>query len=229
MRSGLIALKESLHRMLFCTACLLVCVQAGSENGPCTSDYLLVKFRAERCQEALRLPPEKGLRWLVAQLPLPPGTALREPQINHWLRCNRGQQKGLSTNQRLMLDRFLYMDLPAGLSLAECIIRLRQSPLVEYVEQDGVGSLCLIPKDAGFGKQWQHYIPGYAATRARSGPLNTPETWDITTGSSNVIVAIIDSGIDSKLWDGWCQDTMLLATASIRRIIGATALKWLLS
>lgn len=43
-----------------------------------------------------------------------------------------------------------------------------------------------MPNDPYFGQQWAHTL------------IRTPAAWDITTGSSSITIAIVDSGIDEN-------------------------------
>ena len=53
----------------------------------------------------------------------------------------------------------------------------------------------LIPNDPDFNKQWHLHNSGqYGGTI--DADIDAPEAWDIETGDSDVIIAIIDSGID---------------------------------
>ncbi len=63
---------------------------------------------------------------------------------------------------------------------------LLQNPDVRYVEMDYLAYAQLIPNDPRWPEQY--------------GPqaVNAPEAWDITTGSSDIVLAVIDSGIDSR-------------------------------
>lgn len=63
---------------------------------------------------------------------------------------------------------------------------LLQNPDVRYVEMDYLAYAQIIPNDPRWPEQY--------------GPqaVNAPEAWDITTGSDSVILAVIDSGIDSR-------------------------------
>jgi len=55
---------------------------------------------------------------------------------------------------------------------------------VRYVELDGVAQVADVPDDPYFNEQW-----GMTKVQA-------PQAWDITHGSSDVIIAILDTGID---------------------------------
>ena len=62
---------------------------------------------------------------------------------------------------------------------------LRASALVEYAEPDYVRrTSATIPNDPDYPQQW--------------GPekIWAPEAWDISTGASSVVIAIIDTGVD---------------------------------
>ncbi len=57
---------------------------------------------------------------------------------------------------------------------------------VEYAEPDQLFEHTLVPNDPLYSQQW-HYFGAYG--------INLPAAWDITTGSSSVVVAVIDTGI----------------------------------
>ncbi|MBE0545064.1 MAG: S8 family serine peptidase [Verrucomicrobia bacterium] len=65
---------------------------------------------------------------------------------------------------------------------------LRQSPLVEFAERDYHAWPALVPDDPHFvsGAQWH------------LAKLQMPAAWDITTGTMNVIIAVVDSGLDAS-------------------------------
>ena len=59
---------------------------------------------------------------------------------------------------------------------------LRKQSNVRYAEPNYIRKQLLVPNDGYYSYQW-HY------------PLITlPEAWDVTTGSSNVVVAVVDTG-----------------------------------
>jgi serine protease len=63
------------------------------------------------------------------------------------------------------------------------IKRLRADPRVEYAEPNYIRRAKLVPNDEFYRFQWHYPL------------INLPAAWDITTGSNNVIVAVIDTGV----------------------------------
>lgn len=63
---------------------------------------------------------------------------------------------------------------------------LRQDPRVQYAEPNFKVKTLLEPNDQGYSAQWHYPLIGL------------PDAWEITTGSANVIVAVVDTGILSN-------------------------------
>src|SRR2546428_530739 len=85
--------------------------------------------------------------------------------------------------------RLIQLRVPPGLSAENAVARLQDHPWVEYVEPDGIGSGgTTIPNDPDFLSQWHHQN-----SAKPSAAIETPQAWDITQGSSNVLVAVLDS------------------------------------
>ncbi len=57
------------------------------------------------------------------------------------------------------------------------------------VEPDFVIRTNRVPNDPSFSTQW-------SLNQTSDVDIDAPEAWDITTGSSSVVVGVIDSGID---------------------------------
>lgn len=75
---------------------------------------------------------------------------------------------------------------------------LSEDPRVEYAELDYVVHAAVIPNDTDFDQQW-----GLSKIRA-------PAAWDQATGTSDLIIAIVDTGVDlnhpdlnAKIVPGW--------------------------
>jgi thermitase len=87
----------------------------------------------------------------------------------------------------------------AGTSVQEAVARLEQSGSVRYAEPDVERRAFVTPDDEFFTSQWGLHNTGQAI-RAVSGTvdadIDAPEAWDLTTGSREVTIAVIDSGVD---------------------------------
>ncbi len=83
----------------------------------------------------------------------------------------------------LGLDRFYAVEVPAGTDLDALIESLSTlNDEVELAELDPIGGIATIPDDEGFGLQ-------YAL-----GLIDALDAWDITTGSAEITLAVLDSG-----------------------------------
>lgn len=79
--------------------------------------------------------------------------------------------------------------LPGPLPLSEVekiAAKIARLPDVAYAEADGVMTLAYTPNDPEFTNQW-HYFETHG--------INLPAAWDITTGSTDVRIAVLDNGI----------------------------------
>ncbi|MGI9274621.1 MAG: S8 family peptidase [Endozoicomonas sp.] len=64
---------------------------------------------------------------------------------------------------------------------------LESDPQVLFAEPDFIMQTMQVPNDSRYNEQW-HYFETTAG-------INLPSAWDITTGSSSVIVGVIDTGV----------------------------------
>ena len=114
------------------------------------------------------------------------------------------QAAGVSLRYRRAMSGGAHvLRLPAGLPLARVqaiVARLMASPDVQYAVPDRHVSLAgfpavlparpamLSPNDTDYASQWN--LSG-------SWGINAPAAWDVTTGSSSVVVAVLDTGFTS--------------------------------
>ncbi len=156
----------------------------------CAPGHVLVCFKPE-ARAGLNEDTRAGqLLALTARLGLPAGTQLSETPVAHLAREQHAGQSR-TTEAPLDLNRFLYLRLPPDLTPEECVRRLKQHPLIDYVEPDWIGQGGeTIPADPGFADQWHH-----RNELAPAASIQTPLAWDLTQGSSDVLVAVLDTGL----------------------------------
>ena len=89
--------------------------------------------------------------------------------------------------------------LPPGLSVGQAIGFYEHNPNVEFVEPDYYVEPVLVPNDPWY-QNWQIGLQ----------LMGAPEAWDITTGISSVMIAVLDTGVDfdhpdlqGRLLAGW--------------------------
>ena len=83
------------------------------------------------------------------------------------------------------LDGVRRVKLSAGISLASALEELRSRPDVLYAEPNLILSATDVPNDPHFTNQWG------------LEQINGPEAWSQQTGSPNVIVAVVDTGVEA--------------------------------
>lgn len=95
--------------------------------------------------------------------------------------------------------RFQRIKLPAGMTVDRAIAEFRKNPDVEYVGPNHIIHACRVPNDDiyvngvldVFTEWWLDDVdyPGAG--------IDAPQAWDIETGSPDVIIAIVDTGVMS--------------------------------
>lgn len=80
----------------------------------------------------------------------------------------------------------LWLGVPAGREL-EIVQRLQDDPRVEWAEPNYLRDVMRVPNDQLY-QQFQWNLR----------KMQTDQAWDITTGSSEVMVAVLDTGVDSS-------------------------------
>ncbi|MCP4649637.1 MAG: S8 family serine peptidase [PVC group bacterium] len=92
-----------------------------------------------------------------------------------------------------------HIKLPEGVTVEEAMQRYKDNPEVEFVEPNYYRYSMSTPNDNNFGSLWGLNNTGQivnTVSGAVDADIDAPEAWDITTGSSDVVIAVIDSGVD---------------------------------
>jgi len=110
--------------------------------------------------------------------------------------------------------------VPPSMQIEETLAKLRGNPLVKYAEPNYiVRTLVTTPNDPQFNQLWGLDNTGQTGGTS-DADIDAPEAWDIHTGSSDVVIAVIDTGVaynHTDLNDGtkrniWTNDVELNGT-----------------
>jgi subtilisin family serine protease len=175
-------------------------------------------------QSAVRF--QKKLFWLIAVFCiLAPATALAEPEADRphpgslypafvpgellvKFRSDVRKQSAadyqewfnISTRRTFAINGYQHVKLPEGVDIEEALELYLEDPDVEHAEPNYlIFADSKIPTDTDFNKLWGLNNTGQNVGSINGTPdadIDAPEAWDVTTGSSDVIVAVVDSGVD---------------------------------
>jgi subtilisin family serine protease len=121
----------------------------------------------------------------------------------------------------------LQLQLAQGQSLEEAVAAYANNPDVEYAELNYVVSICASPNDPLYPLQWslnnigQGYPEGSGYKPAPGMPdrdIDAAEAWEKSTGISDVIVAVLDTGVDYSHRD--LDDNMWVNEAELNGDVG---------
>lgn len=97
-----------------------------------------------------------------------------------------------------------------GSDVPTALAYFRGLPFVEYAEPDYVQRFAATPNDSYFSLQWGCHNTGQTVNGdpgTADADIDAVEAWDISTGSSSFVVAVIDSGtqwshpdLDGNIW-----------------------------
>lgn len=148
-------------------------------------DHVLVKFKTAEVARVSRN---------AAQLGLPVGAQLVASAFDAWV---VEHEKRTTTGPTF--DRFVYCTVPAGRTASDILSELQKNPAVEYAELDPVGTGGFTPNDPIFTSQW--HLRNLGTTNAVRPDIRATNTWDLTRGASNVILAVLDTGLNTSVVD----------------------------
>lgn len=133
------------------------------------------------------LPPYHPRQILIKPAPGANLLALRDFHAIHGMRIIREFPR---------LGNIQVLELPSGEEVISALSWYRQSRLIQYAEPDYALSAALSPNDPNYagGDLWFLHNTGQNGGVA-DADIDAPEGWDIQNNASNVIVAVIDSGV----------------------------------
>ncbi|TMO03417.1 S8 family serine peptidase [Pseudoalteromonas sp. S558] len=83
----------------------------------------------------------------------------------------------------------------SGMSTKDAIKLLKTHQAIEYVEPDYRVSIASLPNDPRFDELWGLNNEGQTGGTV-DADIDAPEAWEISTGSRDVVVGVIDTGVD---------------------------------
>ncbi len=98
----------------------------------------------------------------------------------------------LRKHPRIRVD---HVRLAEGKDVAGTLDKLQDDPDVLYVEPNFLLKPCTVPNDLG-SKQW--FLGNDGSYGTAGVDIGAREAWDITKGSHDIVVAVVDTGVD---WD----------------------------
>ena len=87
--------------------------------------------------------------------------------------------------------------LPKGLSVKDAITTYMSNPNVTYAEPNYIAHIMsTIPDDTYFGNQWPLQNLGTYGGGTYGADIRATDAWSVSIGGHNVVVAILDTGVD---------------------------------
>lgn len=159
---------------------------------------------AALCALPIAAPAAEGKDWLPEQGPpsrdyvpgellvkYAPGTASAE-------RADVRADAGVALERRLAIPRWERVAVDDGDSLAATLRELRADPDVAAADRNWILTTFAVPNDPSFGELWGMANGGQTIEGVAGTPgidANAVAAWDVTTGSTGVRVAVVDSGV----------------------------------
>ncbi|HEX6853534.1 MAG TPA: S8 family serine peptidase [Candidatus Polarisedimenticolaceae bacterium] len=85
--------------------------------------------------------------------------------------------------------------LGPGVTVERALQRLQASPSVEYAEPNYILTTGVVPNDPRYPELWGMNNTGQTGG-TNDADIDAETAWNVSTGSSNVLVAVIDTGVD---------------------------------
>ncbi len=117
-------------------------------------------------------------------------------QVQTLRQLTAGSSLPLAVDRHLGADGLFLLTAPPQASAEQVSTALGALPGFRYLEPNfALRADSLLPNDPSFGSQWALNNTGQSGGVA-DADIDAPEAWSLTTGSSGVVVGVIDTGVD---------------------------------
>jgi len=131
------------------------------------------------------------------------GAALAGYFRTHW---------GVSNIRTFKSTGVRHVRLPEDMTVEDALEVFEMDPDVLYVEPNYIRRACLMPNDPDFDILWGLHNTGQTGG-THDADIGCPDAWGTQTGSSNVVIAVIDTGVDldhediiDNIWKNTSED-----------------------
>ena len=117
-----------------------------------------------------------------------------QPGVSDAAQADALEQAGAKQKKKLKQIHAHVANTPAN-KVDQVAKALASDPRVAYVEPNYVVTASVVPNDPQFSQLWGLNNSGQTGGTA-DADIDGPEAWDLETGSPNVVVASVDTGVD---------------------------------
>jgi subtilisin family serine protease/outer membrane protein assembly factor BamB len=124
------------------------------------------------------------------------GVVLAKPRIGHQGSADSAEaREGLRVRRRWeRFDGLRLLEVREGETPLHAVERLRATGRYDYVHVNTIRSATASPNDPDFSRQWGLSNNG-SSNGVPGADIGAARAWDVRTDASNIIVAVIDSGV----------------------------------
>jgi subtilisin family serine protease len=154
------------------------------------SAFMSVSIRASELVTASDGPSAKIVEYVPGELLVKYKPAVRSVASEYFR-----SRWGVATIRTFKKIGVQHVRLPKDMTVEEALEIYRSDPDVEYAEPNYLRYKSALPNDIFFDNLWGLHNTGQTGGTP-DADIDAPEAWDITPGSSNIVVAVLDSGVD---------------------------------
>ena len=103
--------------------------------------------------------------------------------------------KNQGVAKEIGLDRIFLLKVDKSTDILSLTSQIKNNPSIEYAEPNYIYETAVMPSDPSFWRQWNLHSDGSLAGSTSDVDIDAPEAWNTQTGSPNIKIAILDTGV----------------------------------